>query len=83
MEAGGGGKVCRRRAVAATDDEQEVASCLLDLEKTTELPLAPFCKLLSNFLKKLKTPKTKVAQKFKIYNFLNKTFFKFILDFEI
>jgi hypothetical protein len=42
--------------------------------------LLPF---LQKFLKNLKTPNTKVAQKEKIYNFHVLTFFKFCLDFEI
>ena len=50
----------------------------------TALPLSSFCKLLSNFLKKMKISKNqKVAQLFKLYNFASRNIFKFCLHFKI
>ena len=74
-----GGDSC----VAPAASREVALGLVLIFEVFTELPLRLFCKLLTIFLKKLKISKMKVAQLFKLYNFVLMNIFKFWLHFEI
>jgi len=72
----------RRRRSAASSCVAPAASNWI-FELFIELPLSPFYKLLTIFLKKLKISKNESCSTFQTYNFASMNIFKFCLHFEI